>query len=204
MSIDFSHMYGSLLLLLLLLPIVSALVLVRRVHQDTRRTTEAMIQSRQPNAETPIHRLPNELLCLVLRDSLGLMGLMHSLKPDILTLSSVCSYWYHVLRNTPTFWTTIALEHTTRIVELYAKRSQDLSLDVFLRGRVLPGHWRDKVSVLSSHAERIALLDLRLEYAITTEGSWYYTTALTQHPHAYPHISTPRRAPSHALRSLAD
>lgn len=54
--------------------------------------------------------------------------------------------------NTPTFWTSIALGHTARVLEIYVLYSQTITLDVFLKKCVCPDHWQDSVSISKPHA----------------------------------------------------
>ena len=138
--------------------------------------------------KTPVHALPSELLCLVFRAYLGHQhwtapSSLTTLEPKrILTLTGVCAYWRDVVVNTPTFWTSIALEDSPRILELYLLRSRAITLDVFLVRPVFPNRWGDNVSVLQQHAGRIGSLDLHLKSATTSEGSWYHTTSLLSTP----------------------
>lgn len=101
------------------------------------------------NTLTPINKLPPEILGVI-----PTYQEEQTLK-DLVTVSSVCSYWRHTFLATPTLWTKLdgkGMEKTRALV----KRSRALPIQLRAEGSPDP----EVIEFLGAHSSRLEVVDL--------------------------------------------
>lgn len=101
----------------------------------------------------PIHRLPSEILVLIL--------LYTEINTRLYKLARVCQLWADLISRTPEFWTCIWANGNYDELKRYLKLSRDASLDIHFESAERSGDYKQPITrwEMSLHAFRDFITD---------------------------------------------
>ena len=167
-------------------PSRSLLDRISKQPDDMEREEEEFIRSinrkrlelkRLWNSALPIHRLPNELLILLLAHFREVMDSYSRLNPgqnkafrngwQILML--VCRHWRDILVSTPAFWRMVDLSRQIDWTKLCLARSSPAHINVLVQR-----HARCPLGVIYPHARRFQTFFFEAAYSPQLQGALSY------------------------------